>query len=100
MSARTLEGRAMDAEPLDFTPQQGQALTAADVERCFKATDFADMALEAAIDAALNLMGPISQESRPALIAAHMQASALAYLADRLAGARVPARAPENTNDA
>lgn len=100
MSARTVEGRAMNAEPLDFTPREGQALTPADVERCFKAIDFADMALEEAIDAAWNLMDSVSKESRPALIAAHIQASALAYLADRLAGALVPASAPENTKDA
>ena len=94
MSARTVEGRAMNAEPLDFTPREGQALTPADVERCFKAIDFADMALEEAIDAAWNLMDSVAKESRPALIAAHIQASALAYLADRLAarghgGARI-----------
>ncbi|AYM96072.1 hypothetical protein EAG14_08230 [Acidovorax sp. 1608163] len=100
MSARAVDDHSMNPEPLDFTPEQGEALSVADVERCFKATDFADRALHAAIDAACNLMEQVSQESRPALIAAHMQASALTYLAERLAWARLPASAPENTNDA
>ena len=100
MSARTVEGCAMNADELDFTPQQGEALTSADVERCFRATDFADRALGAAIDAAWNLMEGVSGEARPVLIAAHMQASALAYLAERLAGAPVPINAPVHTPDA
>lgn len=84
MNARTEGVRAVDAGELDFTPQQGEALTSADVERCFRATDFADRALDAAIDAAWNLMENVPHEARPGLVAAHMQASAIAYLAERL----------------
>lgn len=84
MSARNEEVRAVDADELDFTPQPGEALTSADVERCFRATDFADRALSAAIDAVWNLMANVPHEARPGLIAAHMQASAIAYLAERL----------------
>lgn len=100
MSARTVEGRAMDANELDFTPHTWETLSPADVERCFRASDFADRALSDAIDSVMNLAHDVSDEARPALIAAHMQASAFAYLADRLAGAHVPASAPANTPDA
>ena len=100
MNARTVEGRAMNADELDFTPHTWEALTPADVERFFRASDFADRALSDAIDSVFNLAHDVSCEARPALIAAHMQASALAYLAERLAGARVPASAPANTTDA
>ncbi|MFN9726663.1 hypothetical protein [Acidovorax sp.] len=98
MNARTVEGRAMDADELDYTPKSWEALTAADVERCFKASDFADRALLDAINAVLNLAAGVA-DAAP-LIAAHMQAGALAYLAERLAGAPAPASEPENTNDA
>lgn len=100
MNARTVEARAMNADELDFTPKSWEALTAADVERCFKASDFADRALSDAIDSVLNLAADVSDAARPALIAAHMQASALAYLAGHFAEAPGPASAPENTNDA
>jgi hypothetical protein len=100
MSARTLEGRAMNANELDFTPNEWEALTPTDVARCFRALDFADRALSEAVDSVLNLADDVSAEARPALIAAHMQASAFAYLAERLAGARLPASAHTNTTDA
>ncbi|UCU98224.1 hypothetical protein [Acidovorax radicis] len=100
MNARTVEGRAMNADELDFTPHKWEALTASDVERCFRASDFADRALSDAIDSVMNLAHEVADEARPALIAAHMHASALAYLAERFAGARVPASAPANTTDA
>ena len=98
MNARTVEGRAMDADELDYTPKSWEALTAADVERCFKASDFADRALVDDINAVLNLAAGVA-DAAP-LIAVHMQAAALAYLAERLAGAPAPASEPENTNDA
>ena len=100
MNARTVEGRAMNADDLDLTPKQWEALTPDDVARCFRALDFADRALSEAVDSVLDLADDVADAARPALIAAHMQASALAYLAEHLAGAPVPASAPENTNDA
>lgn len=100
MSARTVEGRAMDADELDFTPQTWEALTPADVERVFISTDVADRALLSAIDSVMNLAHEVSDGARPTLIAAHMQASAIAYLAERLAVALAPRHAPANTTDA
>lgn len=100
MSARTLEGRAMNADELDFTPHEWEALRSTDVACCFRASDFADRALLDAVDSVLNLAYDVSAEARPALIAAHMQASAIAYLAERLAVALAPRHAPEKTTDA
>ena len=94
MNARTVEGRAMNADELDFTPHTWEALTASDVERCFRASDFAGRALSDAIDSVMNLAHEVADEARPALIAAHMQASAIAYLAERLAVAPAARKAP------
>ena len=100
MSARTVEGRAMNADELDFTPHEWEALRSTDVACCFRASDFADRALTDAIDSVLNLAHDVSAEARPALIAAHMQASAIAYLSERLSVALAPRHAPEKTTDA
>lgn len=81
---------AMEYISPDGNPFAGEKLTAADVEACYRATDVADRLLSAAMDASFNLMGAVSASSRPALIAAHMQVSAMAYLAERMPAHLVP----------
>ena len=100
MSARTLEGRAMNADELEFTPHEWEALRPAGVARCFRALDFADRALSEAVDSVTSLEHEVSGDALPALIAAHMQASAIAYLSERLSVALAPRHAPEKTTDA
>ena len=93
MSARTVEGRAMsEAEHVEHLR------VLADTVLRDRATDVADEFLEAAIDAVDGWLGPATEN--PVIVAAYMQASAIAYLAERLAVALAPRHAPANTTDA
>ena len=76
MSARTLEGRAMDADELD----------AADVQRYSRAVEVADLALTNGIHAAQELAPGWAGKDRVTFACAHMLTSAIAYAAERLAG--------------
>jgi hypothetical protein len=92
-SARTLEGRAMtEAEHAEHLR------VLADTVLRDRATDVADEFLEAAIGAVDGWYGPAMEY--PVIVAAHVQASAIAYLAERLTVALAPRHAPEKTTDA
>lgn len=92
MSPRTVEGRAMTtAEHAEHLRMQADTLLRD------RAVGVADHFMKAAFTALGGNCVPIA--SYP-LVAAHMQASALAYLAERLAVATATSRAPANTSDA
>lgn len=92
MSPRTTEGRAMTtAEHAEHLRVQADTLLRD------RAVGVADHFMKAAFTALGGNCVPIA--SYP-LVAAHMQASAIAYLAERLAVATATSGAPANTSDA
>ncbi|MBP8205951.1 MAG: hypothetical protein KAX68_09430 [Giesbergeria sp.] len=92
MSARTLEGRAMtEAEHAEYLR------VISDTVLRDRAVGISDRFMKAAFTA---VGGASTSVSSYPLVAAHMQASAIAYLAERLAVALAPRHAPEKTTDA
>lgn len=88
---------AMEYISTEGNPFAGEKLAPADVDACYRSTDVADRFLRAAIEASFHFMREVSCSSRPALIAAHMQVSAMAYLAERMPASLVPGLMPAKT---